>query len=229
MFDQHLQQLDLLRRVDIRRTLDDVHLRRVSGLLREQRFAANKPLFDQGDSGDCLYIIISGFVRIYLLNMDGREVTVRIYGAGSAIGEFTVLDGKPRSACAVAMEEVTTLVIYREDFLSLLEFNFELVRRVIEALTERLRFTTTFSQNLAFLSASGRIAAELAQRAARVAKTSEPVRLALTQQDLANHASVTREWTNKALRDFAAQGLLRIERGAVIVLDQERLSRWSEA
>jgi CRP/FNR family cyclic AMP-dependent transcriptional regulator len=120
-------------------------------------------------------------------------------------------------------------VIYREDFLSLLESNFELVHRVIEALTERLRFTTTFSQNLAFLSASGRIAAALAQRAAREAKTADPVRLALTQQDLANHASVTREWTNKALRDFAAQGLLRVERGAVIVLDQERLGRWSEA
>ena len=52
-----------------------------------------------------------------------------------------------------------------------------------------------------------------------------PIRLELTQQELANFASTTREWVNRALRDFAEQGLVRLERGAVIVLDRDALRR----
>jgi CRP-like cAMP-binding protein len=221
--------IELLRRVEIFRMLEDPQLLQVRTLLKRQQFRAGETIFLQGDPGDCLYIIREGYVRIYLLSADGREVTFRVYGTGQAFGEFAVLDGKPRSACAVAASNLSTMVIYRADFLSLIERNFAVLQRVVEELTERLRYTTMFSKSLAFLSASGRVASALVALADRASSQPGQVKLAITQSELASYAGATREWTNHALHDFAEEGLITIERRAITVLDRERLRLWGDA
>jgi CRP/FNR family transcriptional regulator, cyclic AMP receptor protein len=228
MHERGLDQLELLRNVDIFRTLDDAQLRQMRALLKQQRFRAGQSIFLQGDPGNCLYIILEGYVRIYLLSADGREVTFRVYGNGAAFGEFAVLDGKPRSACAVALTNSSALVIYREDFLALIERNAAVLQRVVAALTERIRHTTLFAQSLAFLSASGRVAAALVALADQASLAPEPVQLKITQRELASYAGATREWTNHALRDFADEGLVQVTRGTVTVLERERLRLWAD-
>jgi len=227
--EQELNPIELLRRVEIFRMLEDQQLRQVRTLLRRQRFQAGETIFLQGDPGDCLYIILEGYVRIYLLSADGREVTFRVYGSSEAFGEFAVLDGKPRSACAVAATNLVTLVIYRADFMSLIERNMVVLQHVVEVLTERLRYTTLFSKSLAFLSASGRVASALVTLADQASPQPGPVKLTITQAELASYARATREWTNHALHDFAEEGLITIERRAVTVLDRERLRVWGDA
>src|SRR5215216_563086 len=138
MQTQNSNLFGLLGHVKIFRLLDESQLRKIGGVLHERRFAAGASIFEQDDQGDCLYIIVDGVVRIYLLNADGREMTIRVYGRGDTFGEFAVLDGKPRAAGAVAVSNVSTLVIYRHEFLELMRHNFDLVTHVIEELTERL-------------------------------------------------------------------------------------------
>jgi len=225
---RELSQIDLLRRVEIFRMLEDVQLHQVCALLRRQCFQAGESIFLQGDAGDCLYIILEGYVRIYFLSADGREVTFRVYGSGSAFGEFAVLDGKPRSACAVALTDVPTMVIYRMDFMGLLERNIAVLLRVVDVLTERLRYTTLFSKSLAFLTASGRVASAIVALADQASPALGPVKIAITQRELASYAGATREWTNHALHDFAEQGMLRIERRSLTVIDRERLRLWGD-
>jgi CRP-like cAMP-binding protein len=222
---QHDEAPELLRRIAFLRTLDDDQLQQVAGLLREQTYRKGEVIFQQHDPGGCMYLIAQGRVRIYLEHADGREVTIRIYGSGSYFGEFSVLDGATRSASTAALTDVTTFVLYRDDFLGLLRSHFTLVEHVLTALTERLRYTTTYSEYLAFLSAPERVAATLVQLATSESDTSDPVRLTLTQQDLAALANTTREWVNRALRDFAEQGMVEVERGAVVILDRARLER----
>jgi len=225
MFQREALTPAIMRQIALFGALDDEQLQHVATLLKERRYRRDDTIFHQGDSGNCLYIIASGRVRIYLVSQDGREITLRIYGRGSAFGEFAVLDGEPRSTSAAAMEELTTFVLYRDDFMDLLRQNFALVQHVISMLTERLRYTTSYSENLAFLSGPERVAGLLVQLAGADPTARGPVRLELTQQELANFASTTREWVNRALRDFAEQGLVRLERGAVIVLDCAALRR----
>lgn len=201
--------------------LSDEELATIRPLLRERRFLREQTLFHQGDPGGCLYFLLSGRVRIYLSSADGRETTVRIYGPNSAIGELSVLDGLPRSASAAALDDVSAMLLYREDLFGLLREHFELTERLLQSLAERLRYTTSFSEQLAFLSAPGRVASVLLQLASNDPQPT--VRLALTQQELANLAGTTREWANRALHSFAAAHLIRLERGAVEVLDREGL------
>jgi CRP/FNR family transcriptional regulator, cyclic AMP receptor protein len=172
-------------------------------------------------------------VRIYLNNPDGREVTIRVYEPGTVFGEFSVLDGKPRSTAVDVFEDATMLVLYREDFMDLLQNNFDLVQRLIVMLVERLRYTTRHFEQLALLNAEGRLAAHLLQLTSLdaydptslEADNRNSARLKMTQQDLASLIGASREWVNKALGDFELAGLIRIERGAVIVLDRTGLER----
>jgi CRP-like cAMP-binding protein len=215
--------LAAIRQVQLFRTLDEAQLQKVSRLLKERRYRKGEIIFHQDDPGGYLYIISAGRVRIYVAGPDGREVTLRIYGPESNFGELSVLDGQSRSASAAALDDVTTYVLYREDFLNLLRENFALVQHILAILAERVRYTTNYSEQLAFLSAPGRVAALLMRLAGAEADVQPPIRLELSQQELADFANTTREWVNRALHDFAAEGLVRVERRAVVILNPDGL------
>ena len=216
--------LAAIRQVQLFRTLDETQLQKVSKLLKERRYRKGEIIFHQDDPGGYLYIIGVGRVRIYVAGPDGREVTLRIFGPDSNFGELSMLDGESRSASAAALDDVTTYVLYREDFLNLLRENFALVQHILVILAERVRYTTNYSEQLAFLSAPGRVAALLVRLAgAEAAAVQAPIRLELSQQELADFANTTREWVNRALHDFAAEGLVRVERRAVVILNPSGL------
>lgn len=210
----------LLRQLPLFCRLNEDQARELSTLFRERRFRKGQVIFEQGDLGDYLYVIASGRVRVFLLNPDGREIVLRIYGPNEILGELAVLDGGLRSAGAAALDDVRAFALRREDFLQLLQTNFELVEHVIAMLVERLRYTTVYTEHLAFLDAPKRVAVLLIQLASADFAAQEPVRVQMTQEELANFASTTREWVNRALREYAESGLVKLERGAVIVLDR---------
>jgi CRP-like cAMP-binding protein len=225
MFNRASIGVPALRQVSLFQALDDEQIRQISLLLKERRYHKGDTIFHQGDPGGCLYLVTSGRVRIFLNSADGREATVRFYGPNSAFGEFSVLDGEPRSASAAAVDDVTALVLYREDFMALLHRHFELVERMFVMLTERVRYTTSYSEQLAFFSVPGRVASVLLQLAGVEADPLKPAYLNLTQDDLAKFANTTREWVNRSLREFADAGLIRVERKAVTILDRAGLDR----
>ncbi|MEM8531285.1 MAG: Crp/Fnr family transcriptional regulator [Chloroflexota bacterium] len=222
---QHSTPIDskILRNVAIFNSMDDEQLVQIGALLKERRYRRGAIIFHQGDEGGCLYIIRTGKVRIYLSSPDGREAAMRVYSEDMAFGEFSVLDGQPRSASAAAITNVTVFALYRADFLHLLEHNFTLVEYVIAMLTERLRYTTNYFEKLAFLSVPGRVAALLLQLASIETIPDDETRLEITQQEIATFVNTTREWVNRALREFEEQTLIRLERGAVIVVDRSGL------
>jgi CRP-like cAMP-binding protein len=214
------EQLGVLlgQRVAMFHALDPAELRQVSILLRERRYRKGELVFRQGDEGGCMYFILSGRVRIFLSSADGREVTICIYGEQTAFGEFSVLDDHPRSASAAALSDVITLVLCKEDFLPLMRANFDLTRRIIAMLTERIRYTTHYTEQLAFLSATGRVAA-LLSHLARSGEGPGDVTLTITQQSLAEFTNVSRELVNKILKEFADKGLISTQRGTVTIHD----------
>jgi len=220
MVQRSPESLDILRGVSLFKTLEDDQLRPVRAVLRERRYRKGATIFNQEDEGNCLYIITSGHVRIYVTYPDGRESTLRIYDKGTSFGEFAVLDGGSRSASAAALDEVSTLVLFREDFLQLLEKHFNLVTHILTQLTERLRYTTRYAEQQVFLTVPGRIATVLLQLAG---DNPEPITLKWTQSQLATFANTSREWVSKTLNSFADQGLVRLERGAVVVLSRSGL------
>jgi CRP-like cAMP-binding protein len=216
----------MLRQVALFQPLQEADAQRVCTLFRPRTFRAGEVIFHHEDPGGCLYLIHSGRVRIYLPNPDGREVTLRLYGKGEVFGELSLLDGGTRTASAQAHEDTHAYLLFRDDFLRLLRDQFELVQHVIHLLVERLRYTTHYTQQLAFMSLPSRIAAALLQLTSAESSTggaAESSLIKITQQDLAGYVGTTREWVNRTLNDFATRGWIKLQRGGVLILSRDAL------
>lgn len=212
----------MLRQVALFQPLnDETEAQRVCGLFRSQTFRTGETVFQHGDPGGCMYLIRSGKVRIYLPSLDGREITLRVYGEGEVFGELSLLDGGPRTASAETVEPVQAYLLFRDDFLNLLRDHFGLVQHVLGLLVERLRYTTNYTQQLAFMSVPSRIAAVLLQ----LASEHDASLIKITQQDLANYVGTTREWVNRALKEFVNRGWVTLQRGGLTILDRNALKQ----
>ena len=98
-------------------------------------------IFNKGDEGDSLYLLKSGAVRI-VLPLEGRkDTTLTIIYPGDLFGELAVLDGRPRSATAVAVETLEAFTLKREHFLTFLRKQPDAAIRILGVLAARLRRT----------------------------------------------------------------------------------------
>lgn len=230
--DQRAGAAEVLRRCMLFSRVDDESLARCTSSLRSRRYRRNETIFHQGDPGDSLYVIESGAVKIVLPDPDGEEgAIIATLGAGDFFGELALLDGEEHSATAVALEPTDALVLRREAFDRLVDEDPNLRRALFAGLVGELRRLTHHVGELHFLNLPGR----LARRIVRMAREADPeargeVRLSwpFSQSELAAMIGGTRQTVNRLLADFAAEGLIRIEKDTLVVADLERLERAAE-
>lgn len=133
----------------------------IAGRLKQQSFEAGEVIFKQSERGDAMFIIRSGRVRIYSQDESGRELTLNVYEKGEFFGEFSIIDGEPRSASAEAVEPTAALVLRNQDLIAILSDHPEIAISLMRGLVSRLRYTTEYAEDLAFLSVNGRVASRL--------------------------------------------------------------------
>lgn len=217
---------DLLVRSPLFSQLAPTELDKIAALLRRRRYRADEPVFREGDPGTALYIVDTGEIRILLGGADGKEVVLSLLGSGEFFGELALLDGEPRSADAVATVPTELLILPRDDFLRLLREVPAVAVNMLAALSRRFRRTDRLVHDAAFSDVRTRVTRlliELAETRGRPGPAGVTIGPHLTQGELASMVGATRESINKCLRSYAAQGLLRHERGRLVLLNVERL------
>jgi CRP/FNR family cyclic AMP-dependent transcriptional regulator len=230
--DQRASAAGALRRCPLFSRVDDETLLRCTASLRVRRYRRNETIFHQGDPGDSLYVIESGAVKIVLPDPEGEEgAIIATLGPGDFFGELALLDGEEHSATAVALEATEAQVLRRDAFDRLVDEDPNLRRALFAGLVGELRRLTQHVGELHFLNLPGR----LALRIVRMARDTEPgasgeIRLSwpFSQSELAAMIGGTRQTVNRLLADFAAEGLIRIEKETLVIPDLERLERAAE-
>jgi CRP/FNR family transcriptional regulator, cyclic AMP receptor protein len=210
---------------------EEAVLRAVAGRLRLRRFRRNEVIFHQGDAGDALHIVASGSVKIVLPSTEGEEAIIATVHPPDFFGELALLDRRPRSATATAVEATTTLALSRAVFLDLLNTHVELRDALFTALVGELRRLTGHVEELHFLDLAGRLARRLAQLAREQSPSAtHEVRLdwPYTQTDLAAMIGGTRQSVNRLLGGLIGEGLVRIDRDTLVVVDPGALERRAE-
>ena len=129
-----LEKTILLKSVGLFKEISAEDLSYIAGIAEETEAAAGKLIFQEGDYGDCLYIIIRGSVRIHR-----GEHELAVLGRMQSLGEMAVLDGSPRSASATAVEDTKLLKVGREQFLDVMRNSPEIMHGIIRLLLARLR------------------------------------------------------------------------------------------
>jgi len=133
----------------------------IAGRLKRQSFPRGEVIFKQGERGDAMFIIRSGRVRIYSQDEGGHELTLNVYEGGDFFGEFSIIDGEPRSASAEAVEATEAMVLRSQDLTAILGDHPNIAVSLMRGLVSRLRYTTEYAEDLAFLSVNGRVASRL--------------------------------------------------------------------
>jgi CRP-like cAMP-binding protein len=185
-------------------------------------------IFDKGDDGDRLLGVLAGQVRIYVISSEGRELIMNVIMPGELFGEISLIDGKPRSASAVAVGETDLLHIKRADLQSLLQKNSELCFKFMSVLCERVRWTSGLLEDASLLDLPARLAKRLLNLAEGVGeKEGDAIRIGvkLSQTDLGNMLGVTREAVNKQLREWKKDGIVDMTDGQVLIQDPKMLAR----
>jgi CRP/FNR family transcriptional regulator, cyclic AMP receptor protein len=134
-------QYALLRSVPLFAALDDAAVEELCGYLHPVELKGGSSLFRVGDSGDAMYFIESGRVRITVTDADGREVILASLGHGDFFGEMAMLGGQGRSADATVTEDSRLAVLTRENFLTFVSSDTRIVLEMLSAITQRLRRT----------------------------------------------------------------------------------------
>ena len=212
--------LEILRNIPIFKNLSSEELEAIRKCSATRNFPKNSIIINEGDSSDCLYIIVKGRVTVYLSDENGKEVILNSQGEGDYFGELALIDDEKRSASVVTAEKSTFFVISKPDFKKVLSIHPELAFNLIRGLTGRIRSLTDNVRSLALLDVYGRVAKTLLSLA--VDNGEELViDMKLTQQDIANRVGASREMVAKILKDLSTGGYITIDHKRITI--NERL------
>ncbi len=202
---------------------------RLAALLRKRSLKKGEVLFRKGDEGNTLYIVRKGSVKIVLPSRTGDEFLPAIFAEGDFFGEMALLDGMPRSADAVALEQTEVLALNRRDFLAFLKNNERAIQAIFSYLSMRLRKTDDLLEDAHFLTIPTRFARRLVELAKKYGRIGEndniAIDLRLNQSDLASMVGTTRESINKELRVLRERDIVHMAGSKIRVLNMERLER----
>jgi CRP/FNR family transcriptional regulator, cyclic AMP receptor protein len=208
--------------------LDDETASALASALTTRAVVRGHVVFQEGEKGDRLFVVLDGKIKISRAAADGRENLLAVLGPGEMFGELSLFDPGPRTATATAITESTLASLDHDDLRPLLLAQPTVAAQFLRALAERLRRTNEAMADLVFSDVPGRVAKALLDLAERFGDESSDgvlVRHDLTQEELAQLVGASRETVNKALSEFANRGWIRLEGRSVLLLDRERLAR----
>jgi CRP/FNR family cyclic AMP-dependent transcriptional regulator len=222
-------KLSVLRQHPMFRDLGSEALDQLCRYAKHTSLKRGATICSKGDPGNFLFIVISGTVKISVSSPDGRNAILNLINAGDLFGEVAVLDGQARTADAIANTNCEIFVLDRRDFLPFVRGQPELAMRLIELLCTRLRWTSDQVEQVILQDLPGRLASALLGLTEKRKLEPQSQTIAITQQEISEMVGMTRESINKQLRAWAARNWVRLEHGAIVVLDAAALRELAEA
>jgi CRP-like cAMP-binding protein len=189
---------------------------------RLEHHRAGDIIFAKGSPGRSMMAVLEGTIRISSTASGGREVVLAILPAGQIFGEIALLDGGERTADAIAMTDCDILIIDHRDFIPFLEKRGDLCVRLLRILCHRLRQTDEQVEAVLFERLECRVARALIRLAADEEdprKRNAPIRLRVSQQELAGMVGASRESVNKQLHVWQRGGFLELGKRQIVIPD----------
>jgi CRP/FNR family transcriptional regulator, cyclic AMP receptor protein len=219
----------LLRETELFERLDGGTLQELADHTLQRIFERGQSIFVQDEPGDRLFIIVDGVVKLLVRSSTGESIELVRHTRPAVIGELAVLDSGPRSATAEAADRTTVLSLSRDELFEVLRSEPDVVDAMLRRLTGIVRRTTQDLAALAFLDLEGRVARRilaLSQAPESTSPDGSPVRSRrITQTEIAQMVSGTRQAVNRALRSLERRGYIEVTDRSIKIRNQDGLQR----
>ena len=189
-----------------------------------RHYRKNTLLIDAGDSGQAIYLVLSGRLREFAMSSDSRprDITLAVLGPGQLVGAMA-LDGGPHAASVLALSPVSCAVINRDAALAVLRHNPALAMDLLQLAWQRVRLATETTRLALFSDAYSRLSALLQrQNASGLALDEHP----MTHAQMAQHIGCSREMVSRILKELVTGGYVVRETDKVYRVCKRLPLRW---
>ncbi|HAM34467.1 MAG TPA: hypothetical protein DEB40_13830 [Elusimicrobia bacterium] len=216
----------LLRRIHFLQNLAGTKLSRVARTAYQRDFPAKSTIFSKAQSGNHIFFVISGRVRIFTRSQGKKRKTFAYLSPGEFFGELSMVDGHTRSASAEAVVDSRLLIIRKSAFNKLLLSDAKLSCHLLRTVSERLRRANEEIESLLFRNMLGRVSSMLCalSRSGKKFRGGLLLKEHYTQQELADLVGTTREPLTRAISTLRRAQILEVHDGRYLVKNPQKLS-----
>jgi CRP/FNR family transcriptional regulator, cyclic AMP receptor protein len=194
-------------------------------LSRIKPLVAGESLFLKGSMPDALFGVVSGCLRVSVSAENGRQAVISLLEPGHWFGEVSLLIGRQRVYDIVAVEPGEVAIVNAEDFHQLIQERPDVHMAFTRLVCFRLRVALSWIDDVILMPLAARLAKRMLSLETRVHDCA--TMLGVSQEDLAAMLGVSRQSVNRQLRQWEAEGLVRLHYGRIELLDAEALLRVS--
>ena len=201
-------------------------LTRIAAIANPVHFEAGKVIFIEGEPAEKLYFLARGWVKATRMSVDGREQAMLFLEAGEIFGDVAVFTQTSYPGTVVALEDVDVWVLPADEFMRLLSQDVVLAMAIIRRLSERVQHYVGIVEDLSLRSVEARLANTLLQHAEKQdVQWIVPRRHWTTFDEMATRLGTVRDVLSRALKTLETDGLLKVEKNQIIVLDRQGLAQ----
>lgn len=229
-----------------------LHLQRIRPLLKQNTFLGRLPdvvldqlllkgqvrpfrkgsvVYQRGEAGDSLMVVISGRIKLTNVSARGKEVVLYFVGPGDIYGEIAALDGKERAVDAVALEDTEAFVVHTRDLLPILMAHPQAMFEVIQELCGKIRIGAAIIEDNT-LEMRARVAKglhRLARQHGRRSADGSCLQLTISQEELGKHLGLSRTNVNRQLGQLKIANAIKISGMEISIIDERELAEIADA
>jgi CRP-like cAMP-binding protein len=217
---------DIFREIPLFASLSPPELESLAERTLERRFGPGEVLFHEGDPCYGFFLLGQGQVKIFKTSPSGREIMLAVESAPSSVAEVPLFDGGPYPATVSAIDEVVAYLVSKQDFRQICRQHPEVALKVLAVVGGRLRQLVGIVEAVSFGSVRQRLARTLLDFSHQAGRPSYP--MPATHQELASRLGTVREVVSRNLSRFQAEGLIRIDRKLMQIVDSPGLEAEAE-
>lgn len=211
-----------LKRISLFQDLTPDEIDRIAFIFQEKEFKKNQVVFMEEETGDSMYIVKYGEVKVVQTSLDGRENILAIHHTGDSFGEMALLDGKTLPAMVLAKEDCKIIQISRSNFAEILLKNPKVTRQLLQLLCQRLRDSWQTIRVLKYTDAETKlkhILREFARSDGQPREGGVLINMKVTHQELAEIMGTSRETVSRLISRLQTQGALRFVSRKILLVD----------
>jgi CRP-like cAMP-binding protein len=221
--ERAMQMLKSIKHLD---ELPEAVLLDIASAVRQQTFDAGQVIYLEGEQADTVYLLETGWVKATRMTPDGREQAMLFLKPPEVFGDIAIFTGTPYPGTVVALEPVTVWTIDATHLKLLITSHPELAWAVIRRLGERVMYFIGLVEDLSLRSVEARLANTLLKHAQM--KNGQLIvqrRPWATFDMMATRLGTVRDVLRRALRNLEKEGLLKVEKRVIVILNREGLER----
>ena len=227
--DEAADPVEILLRTDLFRELDRHQCEQVSKLIKWRGYRKNTEVVHHLGRDDDVYFIAAGRVRVTIFSAEGKEISYQELGAGDMFGELSAIDGLPRTANVIALQDSRIGLLGRAAFWELLRQYPVLASGIMQRLAGLVRFLIDRVYQYGALDVNERVRMEILRLARQNLRddNSASIEDFPTHREIANRVNTHREAVTKVLNELNRLGIIRQDKRVLTVSDLSRLVRLS--